>query len=492
MMNLSHEIRTPCNSIIGIISLLQDTHLDKEQITYIEMLKETSNNLMSILDNILDYSKLENGKLELKKTSFYFKDCIDTVNSIISMQANEKLINMTYNIDENIPEFIVGDYLRIQQILINLFVNSIKFTKPKGKIHTEIKVKEIINDKIILTFSIHDTGSPEYIIKKEEYLNIFKSYNQLFNNFNNRHTEGTGLGLSICKELTLLMNGDIWVENSDKNGTTFYFTIIVNKSYNEAGSIDYAFLKDKNILVVDDTIVNRVTLCGILKKAGMIPYPVSTSDEALIMVKNNIHFDIALLDLYLPRFTGVRLAEHIRSLNPELPLIALSSVGDKITNLGADLFNHLLVKPIKEDILLNVIQNVFNKTPVKKQPEIRKDQEIKILIDEDDQFNRKVLKKQLEKLGHTNTIEVQNGQECIDILNIEKFDLIFIDIKTPIKSGYDVIKYIKKNKIKSYTICLTGLHLEDNNQFNDILYKPLELYRLKEAMDKFLVQHKFC
>jgi signal transduction histidine kinase len=143
MSNLAHEVRSPLHTILGVVSLIEDTKLDKEQVSYLEMLKESSNNLMNMADNILDYTKLETGNFQLNIGSFYFRDCIETVQSMMSIQSLEKAIAMTYNIDKNIPEFIIGDYLRIQQILINLYNNSIKFTKTKGTIHTDIVCEPI-------------------------------------------------------------------------------------------------------------------------------------------------------------------------------------------------------------------------------------------------------------------------------------------------------------------------------------------------------------
>jgi two-component system sensor histidine kinase/response regulator len=494
MSNFGHEIRSPLHSILGVISLIEDTKLDKEQVTYLEILKESSNNLMNMADNILDYTKLETGNLQLNIGSFYFRDCIETVHSMMSIQSTEKVITMTYNINKNITDFIISDYIRLQQILINLYNNSIKFTKTKGTIHTDIDCKELNETSYKLMFTIHDSGSPDFIIKKEDYQNIFKSYYQLFTNFNDRNNEGTGLGLAICKELTLIMKGNINVISSNTTGTKMQFYITVEKSFEHTGPVDITVFKDKKVLVVDDALNNRTMLCSLLRKSGMIPFPVSTSDEALIMIKNNIDFDVALLDIYLPRFTGVRLAEHIGILKPTLPLIALSSLGDKTNNMGTNLFHYLLVKPVKEIKLLAVIQSVLttNKQKMLHEDIPLDEEQIKILINDDDKYNRQILRKQLEKLGHKYIIEVENGQECIDILHIKYFDLIFIDINTPIggKNGYDVIKFIKNKNIKSYSICLSGIEINDPNLFNDTLLKPLQIYKLKEIMKKFYLYKK--
>lgn len=488
MSNFGHEVRNPLNSVIGIISLLQDTHLDKEQLNYLDMLKESSGNLMNIVDNILEYTKLEAGKLKLNLSSFSLRDCIEAVHTIMGNNATTRSIKMSYTINDNTPEFIICDCLRLQQILINLYSNSLKFTQVKGTIHTGISsvLDKEGNYKIIV--NIKDSGSIDHIIKKEDYTSIFRSYNQLFSDFNDRNNEGTGLGLAISKELVLLMGGDIWVESSThEDGTNFIFYIQVEKSYEEGTPIDYKLLNKKKALVVDDIAINRVTLCNTLRKSGMIPYPVSTSEEALILLKNDMEFDIALLDMYLPRFTGPRLAEHIRIIKPKLPLIALSSIGDKINFTGTNLFNHLLVKPVKENKLLSIIQSVLINTeqPLYKEIKEETSEKIKFLLNDDDTFNRQVLRKQIEKLGYNYIIEVNNGQECIDILNIKEFDIIFIDMKTPIKNGYDVIEHIKENEIKGYTICLSGLEIKNPEKFHNILLKPVEILRLKEIINDY-------
>src|SRR6476620_8744201 len=495
MQNLSHEIRSPLNGIIGVTSLLQDTVMNTEQINYLEMLKESSNNLINIVDNILDYSKLELGKLKLHKGSFYLHEIINSVHTIMSSLANEKTIKMSYEIDPDIPEFIVGDSLRIQQILINLYTNSLKFSNPKGEIITKIKLtgdkeinsKYLQENEFYIYFTVQDTGSQHHVINENVNFKLFKSYSQLFNKFDQRNNEGTGLGLAICKELTLLMDGDIWLESSSKEtGTKFGFCILSEKSYEEGAPIDLVLLKNKSILIVDHNITNRVTLSSILTKYGIIPFPVSTSDEALIYIKNNIHFDLALLDIYLPRFTGVKLAEHIKILKPDLTLIALSSLGDKINKIGTNLFNHLLVKPVNENKLLSIIQATLIKKELRESNlQIKIYENVKILIDEDDPFNRKIIRKQLEKLGYSNITEVQDGKECIETLQVNSFSIVFIDIKTPFLTGYQVMEYINNNvNPKPYTICLSGLEIQ-KGIFDETILKPIQINKLKSLMENF-------
>lgn len=496
---MSHEIRTPLNGIIGICEILSDTKpLSVEQCEYLEIISNCGKHLKELIDNILDYSKLKVNKVQLnyKKMDFrkFLEDCHDMF--LVDLRCNN--LDIFYYLDDNIPNHIYVDCERLGQILKNLLSNAIKFTT-KGKIITNVSLinYDKINDKYELLISVSDTGSG---IPKNKIETIFENFTQL-NSTYTRNGGGVGLGLAICKKLVELMDGKIWVESEVGRGSTFNFTVKVKGAEPIPKKI-YKInnFSNINILIVDDNLLNRQILFKHLYSWNVKPMMSSSGEEALLFLECGYEYDIIFIDICMPNMDGIELAKRITKLNPQIKLIATSSIGE-LTSKQSKNFFYKLTKPIKKDKLYQVlISTINNNIPENIKSSIINTKNIiihdeKILLIEDNKYNQIVGEKILNKLGYNKIDMAENGEIALNLVNQIDYDVILLDVIMPVMDGYTFAKMIKEKnkKILENIIVLTAIVTNNDKEkfaklgIKHYITKPINVKDLQRAI-KYIIK----
>lgn len=493
MANFSYHMKAPLISVINMVTLLSDTDLDKEQKKYIETLNEAGYSFLFLINDILDYSSLELGKIKLNEKIFYFEKCIENAHSVVFSNAAEKGIHMTYSIEKELPDFFLGDPDRIKQILVNLFYNSIKLSQREKNIHTNIGISVEL-DKIITIFcSVKNQESTTSI----QNLELFSGYTDDFN------PDGMGLGLTICKDLVKIMNGEIWVKDHFDNSTSVHFTLKLKTLTEKVslGNIDITVFENKRVLIIESDPVNRINICNKFMKWKMHPIPCVNINEANLFITNELlFFDAIMICTSLPRNECINFAKKIKSTNFTLPIIAMDENNDD-SDFFKNFFDYFLIKPVKEEKLLISCYEIFikkshiSKNNIKKNHSENKIIDIKILIDDDVHLNKILLKTLLNKLGFYNIKTVNDGQQAMDAIKKDSYDMCLIDIKTPKLSGYDIISEIKKGKDKPYFVAITT-QVHDNGEyyksrgFDDFLVKPIDSTGIGRIISSFMKRNK--
>lgn len=500
LANMSHEIRTPLNGIIGFNQLLSRTsELDDTQRGYISSISECSVQLMTIINDIIDFSKLSSGNVNISKDCFTVKSLFDNVFQTMKQRLKIKKHKYKCIINDDVPNYIIADQQKITQIVINLLSNAIKFTNING----DIKIT-VSNKDQILKVSVSDNGIG---ISDSDKCKLFNSFTQIQNS--TIKTSGTGLGLAISKKLVEIIGGKIRVYSILNKGTTFTFTCkhFPVKEYKKNIQKDKKILENKYVLVVDDKVENRLNISEILFNWDMNPIACASAKEAINLIsKNRYDFELALLDICMPEVNGIELAEKLKKIKPLLPLVALSSVNDFIDIKN---FDDKMDKPINEIRLFNIIHKIIlntntdksyigNKSPKKLLNSFTYNfnKDLRIIIAEDIGYNRDLLFKMLKDLGYNNITLSSDGQETIKLLDksykVNKpYDIILLDLRMPKLDGYDVIKYIKKsgNPLPKIIVATACTLIENRQRCKDIgveyfINKPIEINKLKNVILK--------
>jgi PAS domain S-box-containing protein len=509
LANMSHEIRTPMNAILGMTHLALRAGLDSKQEGYLRKISDASHSLLNIINDILDFSKIEAGRLQLEDIPFSLAGLLNRVNDILASKAQQGNISLRLGVAEAVPGSLVGDPFRLEQILINLVSNAIKFShEGKGTVTLAVTAEDVTANRGRINFSVRDTGIG---MSPDQVSNLFQSFNQADSSFTRKYG-GTGLGLAISKQLAELMGGTLSVESELGEGSTFCFSAIFDVPHSEVPETVFSRPSDpppQRVLIVDDDESQVNDLALILRANGFNTRQVPSGEEALTVLAEasqaGEHFDLVLMDWRLPGISGLETARRIKEESAllDFPAVLMVSAYDREEAMGsgsAQAFDGFLIKPVKEALLMSQIAMILNKRVEKtlgsKSPDESAPPELtgrQVLLVEDNQINRDLATELLNDLGIHVTIAV-NGQEGVDRVNSGLFDLVLMDIQMPVMDGLTATKVIRNdNRFHSLPIIAMTAHAMSSDRkrsldsgMNDHLTKPINPDTLTKALLKWM------
>ena len=526
LANMSHEIRTPMNSIIGFTELALKTDLSPKQGDYLNKINHSSKSLLKIINDILDFSKIESGKLEIENIDFKLDEIADDLSNLFSTIVSEKNIDIVINIDNAIPNGLIGDPVRLEQVLINLANNAIKFTT-HGEVKLDITLSKDMGNQKVLKFIVSDTGIG---IPKQKIASLFSAFTQA-DQSTTRKFGGTGLGLSICKDLVDLMGGEIWVESQINQGSKFIFNLPFGVSTLKSAQKVYENYNDKRILAIDDNSsvldslalisdsyginlekINASTIFSQKLKANKQAHLQSVlvneiEDHINCSAKQGITYDLIMLDWKMDTVSGCAIAKLLREedIFDQIPIVIMGANGvDEVeSGLQNNIVNGILQKPFSPKSVENLLSLIISDSKPSVSTDVVKEDDqqkitdrirgSKILLVDDNIFNQQVGIEILEQVGLAVDV-ADNGVDAVEMVNNNSYDLVFMDVQMPRMNGIDATSVIRKTHSNDQLpiVAMTAdamKTVEDaclDAGMDAFLVKPIDIEKLNAKLIEFL------